>query len=41
VVPVELTLTGGDLAEGRVVAGSNSATPPPQKKPWHFERIGK
>lgn len=40
VVPVELTLTGGDQAEGRVVAGSNSDTPPPQKKPWHFQRIG-
>jgi len=40
VVPVELTLTGGDEAEGRVVAGSNSDTPPPQKKPWHFQRIG-
>jgi beta-lactamase regulating signal transducer with metallopeptidase domain len=40
VVPVELTLTGGDQAEGRVVAGSSSDTPPPQKKPWHFQRIG-
>jgi hypothetical protein len=40
VVPVELTLTGGDQAEGRVVSGSNSDTPPPQKKPWHFQRIG-
>ena len=40
-VPVELTLTGGDQAEGRVVARSNSDTPPPQKKPWHFQRIGK
>ena len=40
VVPVELTLTGGDQAEGRVVAGSNSETPPPQKKPWHFQRMG-
>jgi len=40
VVPVELTLTGGDQAEGRVVAGSSSETPPPQKKPWHFQRIG-
>jgi beta-lactamase regulating signal transducer with metallopeptidase domain len=40
VVPVELTLTGGDQAEGRVVAGSNSDTPPPQKKPWHLQRIG-
>jgi beta-lactamase regulating signal transducer with metallopeptidase domain len=40
VVPVELTLTGGDQAEGRVVAVSNSDTPPPQKKPWHFQRIG-
>ncbi len=40
VVPVELTLTGGDQAEGRVVARSNSDTPPPQKKPWHFQRIG-
>ena len=40
VVPVELTLTSGDQAEGRVVAGSNSDTPPPQKKPWHFQRIG-
>lgn len=39
VVPVELTLTGGDQADGRVVAGSNSDTPPPQKKPWHFQRI--
>jgi beta-lactamase regulating signal transducer with metallopeptidase domain len=41
VVPVELTLTGGDQAEGRVVAGSNSDTPPPQKKPWHFQRVGR
>ena len=41
VVPVELTLTGGDEAEGRVVAGSNSDTPPPQKKAWHFQRIGR
>lgn len=41
VVPVELTLTGGDQAEGRVVAGSSSDTPPPQKKPWHFQRIGR
>jgi beta-lactamase regulating signal transducer with metallopeptidase domain len=40
VVPVELTLTGGDQAEGRVVAGSDSDTPPPQKKPWHFQRTG-
>jgi beta-lactamase regulating signal transducer with metallopeptidase domain len=40
VVPIELTLTGGDQAEGRVVAGSNSDTPPPQKIPWHFQRIG-
>ena len=40
VVPVELTLTGGDQAEGRVAARSNSDTPPPQKKPWHFQRIG-
>jgi beta-lactamase regulating signal transducer with metallopeptidase domain len=40
VVPVELTLTGEDHAEARVVAGSNSDTPPPQKKPWHFRRIG-
>ncbi|HVI77356.1 MAG TPA: M56 family metallopeptidase, partial [Candidatus Acidoferrum sp.] len=40
VVPVELTLTGGDQAEGRVVARSNSDTPPPQKKPWHFQRTG-
>jgi len=40
VVPVELTLTGGDQAEGRVVAGSNSDTPP-QKKPWHFQRIAR
>ena len=40
VVPVELTLTGGDQAEGRVVARSNSDPPPPQKKPWHFQRIG-
>ena len=40
VVPVELTLSGGDQAEGRVVAGSDSDTPPPQKKPWHFQRIG-
>jgi hypothetical protein len=39
VVPVELTLTDRDQAEGRV-AGSNSDTPPPQKKPWHFQRIG-
>ena len=39
VVPIELTLTGGDRAEGRVVAGANSDTPPPQKKPWHFQRI--
>jgi beta-lactamase regulating signal transducer with metallopeptidase domain len=39
-VPVELTLTGGNQAEGRVLAGSNSDTPPPQKKPWHFQRIG-
>jgi hypothetical protein len=35
-----VTLTGGDQAEGRVVAGSNSDTPPPQKKPWRFQRIG-
>ncbi len=41
VVPVELTLIGGDQAEGRVVAGSSSETPPPQKKPWHFQRIGR
>jgi beta-lactamase regulating signal transducer with metallopeptidase domain len=40
VVPVELTLTGGDQAEGRVVARSDSDTPPPQKKPWHFQRTG-
>jgi hypothetical protein len=40
VVTVELTLTGGDQAEGKVVAGSNSDTPSPQKKPWHFQRIG-
>jgi len=39
-VPVELTLTGRDQAEGRVVARSASDTPPPQKKPWHFQRIG-
>jgi beta-lactamase regulating signal transducer with metallopeptidase domain len=39
-VPVELTLTGGDQAEGRVVAGSKSDTPPPQTKPWHFQRVG-
>jgi hypothetical protein len=39
VVPVELTLTDRDQAEGRV-AGSNSDTPPPQKEPWHFQRIG-
>src|SRR5205823_515550 len=32
VVPVELTLTAGDQAEGRVVARSNSDTAPPQKK---------
>jgi beta-lactamase regulating signal transducer with metallopeptidase domain len=41
VVPVEFTLTGGDQAEGRVVAGSDSDTPPPQKKPWHFQRIAR
>ena len=40
VVPVELTLTGRDQAEGRVVAGATSETPPPQKKPWHFQRTG-
>lgn len=39
VVPVELTLTGRDQAEGRVVAGSDSDMPPPQKKPWHFQRV--
>ena len=38
-VPVELTLTGGDQADGRVVARANSDTPPPQKIPWHFQRI--
>jgi hypothetical protein len=41
VVPVEFTLTGGDQAEGRVVAGADSDTPPPQKKPWHFQRIAR
>lgn len=41
VVRVELTLTGGDQAEGRVVPiGSNSGTPSPQKKAWLFHRIG-
>jgi beta-lactamase regulating signal transducer with metallopeptidase domain len=40
VVPVELTLTGGDQAEGRVAASDSDPTPP-QKKPWHFQRIGK
>jgi len=41
VVRVELTLTGGDQAEGRVVPiGSDSGTPSPQKKAWLFHRIG-
>jgi beta-lactamase regulating signal transducer with metallopeptidase domain len=40
VVPVELTLTGGDQAEGRVAASDSDPTPP-QKKPWHFQRIEK
>ena len=39
-VPIELTLTDGDQAEGRVVGGPNPDTPSPQKKPWHFLRIG-
>ena len=41
VVRVELTLTGGDQAEGRVVPiGSDSGTPSPQKVAWLFHRIG-
>jgi beta-lactamase regulating signal transducer with metallopeptidase domain len=38
-VPLELTLTGRDQAEGRVVAGPNSDAPPPQTKPWNFQRV--
>jgi hypothetical protein len=37
--PFELTLTGTDQAEGKIVVASDSGTPPP-KKPWHFQRIG-
>jgi bla regulator protein blaR1 len=37
--PLELTLTGADQAEGRIVVASDSGTPPP-KKPWHFQRVG-
>ena len=41
VVRVELTLTGGDQAEGRVFPiGSDSGTPSPQKVAWLFHRIG-
>ncbi len=40
VVPIELTLMGGDKAEGRVAASDSDPTPP-QQKPWHFQRIGK
>ena len=39
VAPVEFTLSGGDQAEGRVVEGSSSDTPPLQKRPWQFQRI--
>jgi hypothetical protein len=40
-VRVELTLTGRDQAEGRVVPiGSNSGAPSPQKVAWLFHRIG-
>jgi hypothetical protein len=39
-IALELTLTGRDQAEGRVVAASSSDAPPPQTKPWNFQRIG-
>lgn len=37
--PLEFTLTAPGQAEAKITAPSDSGTPP-QKKPWHLQRIG-
>ena len=38
-ISIELTLTGDGVGEGRAIVGDSPDGPPPQKKPWHFQRV--
>lgn len=38
-ISIELTLTGDGVGEGRAIVADSPDGPPPQKKPWHFQRV--